>query len=254
MVESTVFQHLETTLQEFLMPLGFEVWPFKVGWYNAVLHSTFYLPYPEDTLAFIVLSAPQMFEKAFKPFLQKKLFKNVKDPIDECVSHYFTVLKQNLKDLNVDIIYDHELQPNRKPKVLVQTAAHVAGAAYYYQRKDVKNDPWGEKKIYGVCIHPRYGGWFAMRGVLIFPDILVPSLQQKDPVDCLSSDNKIIQVLENFNFHWQDWTYRDIIDVEERYSEEQKKYFSTPPKERLPLLEQMVDLRVPFLLKIMTSK
>jgi len=45
----------------------------------------------------------------------------------------------------VDIIFDYEILPSRKPKFLAQTAAHVAGAAYYYQRKDVKLDPWGKK-------------------------------------------------------------------------------------------------------------
>lgn len=42
-------------------------------------------------------------------------------------------------------MFDYEILPNRKPKFLAQTAAHVAGAAYYYQRKDVKLDPWGKK-------------------------------------------------------------------------------------------------------------
>lgn len=44
-------------------------------------------------------------------------------------------------------MYDFEMDRNRKPKILVQTAAHVAGAAYYYQRKDVANDPWGKTKV-----------------------------------------------------------------------------------------------------------
>lgn len=42
-------------------------------------------------------------------------------------------------------MFDYEMLPSRKPKFLAQTAAHVAGAAYYYQRKDVKLDPWGKK-------------------------------------------------------------------------------------------------------------
>ena len=43
-------------------------------------------------------------------------------------------------------------------------------------------------------------------------------------------------MLEQFNFHWQDGRYRDIIEVKERYSEEQKAYFATPPAERFRLL------------------
>lgn len=92
------------------------------------------------------------------------------------------------------------------------------------------------QKIFGVCIHPKYGGWFAIRGLLLFPDIQVPFLEQPAPVDCVSTEEKRIQLLEQFNFHWQDGRYRDIIEVKERYSEEQKAYFATPPAERLRLL------------------
>ncbi|XP_078417157.1 cyanocobalamin reductase / alkylcobalamin dealkylase isoform X1 [Cetorhinus maximus] len=219
-----------------LGPLGFQCDPFRIDWYNAVIQPSFHLQYPDDTLAFVVLSTPQMFEKAFKPFIADKQLPTVRDPIDECVVYYFSLVKKNLSDQRIEAIHDFEMLPNRKPKVLVQTAAHVAGAAYYYQMKDVQQNPWGEKKMYGVCIHPRYGGWFAIRGVLIFPDVQVPSLEQKLPVDCVSTDEKKIQLLERFNLHWQDWTYRDIIDVEERYSEEQKQYFATPPSERFKLL------------------
>lgn len=92
------------------------------------------------------------------------------------------------------------------------------------------------QKIYGVCIHPQYGGWFAIRAILIFPEIQVPFLEQYAPIDCVTTEEKRIQLLEKFNFHWQDWSYRDIIEVKERYSEEQKTYFATPPAERFKLL------------------
>lgn len=52
---------------------------------------------------------------------------------------------QSLADQNMDIMYDYEILPTRKPKFLAQTAAHVSGAAYLYQRKDVHQDSWGEK-------------------------------------------------------------------------------------------------------------
>ncbi|XP_032884595.1 cyanocobalamin reductase / alkylcobalamin dealkylase [Amblyraja radiata] len=227
---------IQRRLDELLSPLGFQCDPFKISWYNAVVQPCFHLQYPDDTLAFVVLSTPQMFEKAFKPFIGVMQLSTVRDPIDECVAHYFSLVGKNFPDHRIETIHDFELLPNRRPKVLVQTAAHEAGVAYYYQMKDVQKNPWGEKKLYGVCIHPRYGGWFAIRGVLIFPDVQVPSLEQKLPVDCVSTDEKKIQLLNRFNFHWQDWTYRDIIDVEERYSEEQMQYFATPPAERFKLL------------------
>ncbi|XP_059840142.1 cyanocobalamin reductase / alkylcobalamin dealkylase [Hypanus sabinus] len=232
---------MQRRLDELLSPYGFQCNPFRVCWYNAVVQPHFHLQYPDDTLAFVILSTPQMFEKAFKPFLAIMKLPGVRDPIDECVAHYFSLVRKNFPEQKIVTIHDFELLPNRRPKVLVQSAAHVAGAAYYYQMKDVQQNPWGEKKIYGVCIHPRYGGWFAIRGVLIFPDVQDPSLEQTLPVDCVSTEEKKIELLNRFNFHWQDWTYRDIIDVEERYSEEQRQYFATLPAERFKLLRQKSD-------------
>ncbi|XP_054141805.1 cyanocobalamin reductase / alkylcobalamin dealkylase isoform X2 [Melozone crissalis] len=230
-MERRVAEQLRSTLG----PLGLEAHALKVGWYNAVLPPAFHLPYPDDTLAFVVLSTPSMFDKALKPFVSKERLKIIRDPVDQCVSHHLSRVKEKFPDQRVDIMFDYELLPSRKPKFLAQTAAHVAGAAYYYQRKDVKLDPWG-KKIFGVCIHPKYGGWFAIRALLLFPGIQVPFLEQPPPVDCVSSEEKRIELLEQFNFHWQDGRYRDIIEVKERYSEEQKTYFATPPAERFRLL------------------
>ncbi|XP_074732272.1 cyanocobalamin reductase / alkylcobalamin dealkylase isoform X2 [Strix uralensis] len=128
-----------------LGPFGFEVHAFKVGWYNAILQPAFHLPYPDDTLAFVVLSTPSMFDKALKPFVNKERLKIIRDPVDQCVSHHLSRVKEKFPDQKVDVIFDYEILPSRKPKFLAQTAAHVAGAAYYYQRKDVKLDPWGKK-------------------------------------------------------------------------------------------------------------
>ena len=58
-----------------------------------------------------------------------------------------TLFQVLLPENDVEIIQDFELHPKtRRPKLLVQTAGHVSGAAYYYQRTDVCKDPWPEKK------------------------------------------------------------------------------------------------------------
>lgn len=49
------------------------------------------------------------------------------------------------------------------------------------------------------------------------------------------------ELLERFNFRWQDWTFRDIIPVEKKYSENQKTYFATPPKDRPALVAKLKD-------------
>uniref|UniRef100_A0AAY4CLY1 Cyanocobalamin reductase / alkylcobalamin dealkylase n=1 Tax=Denticeps clupeoides TaxID=299321 RepID=A0AAY4CLY1_9TELE len=220
-----------------LCPLSFSV---QIGWYNAVLPPSFHLPYHEDTLAVVVLSAPAMFEKLFIPFLQRHRREAARDPVDQCVSDTISsCVSQSFPKQEVDVMYDYEMHPNRKPKFLAQTAAHVAGAAYYYQQCDVPNQPWGSKKMFGVCIHPRWGGWFAIRALLVFRGVESGAeLQQAPPVDSVGSRQQRVELLESFNLHWQDWAYRDIIRSEDSYSPRQREYFSTPPGQRATLLQR----------------
>ena len=60
---------LQREIETVLCPHGFEVRPFLTGWYNKLVSDKFQLDYPEDTLAFVIISQPSMFEKAFLPFL-----------------------------------------------------------------------------------------------------------------------------------------------------------------------------------------
>ena len=95
------------------------------------------------------------------------------------------------------------------------------------------------QKIFGVCIHPKYGGWFALRGVLIFKGVTCPELEKKEPIDCVPTFEKRKELLEMFNYHWRDWTFRDIIPAVKKYSEDQMEYFSTPPKDRRQLIDKL---------------
>ncbi|KAF5900550.1 methylmalonic aciduria and homocystinuria type C protein, partial [Clarias magur] len=145
MSSDTVLNVVEP-LRESLNPLGFEVYPIKIGWYNAVVSAAHQLHYSADTLALVVLSTPSMFEKVFLPFLQTGCCEDFRDPIDQCVAQTVrSCVSECLPEQTVDIIFDHEMLPNRKPKFLAQTAAHVAGAARYYRPSDVQDPPWGNK-------------------------------------------------------------------------------------------------------------
>ncbi|XP_077391171.1 cyanocobalamin reductase / alkylcobalamin dealkylase isoform X2 [Festucalex cinctus] len=225
-------------LEESLVKLGFEVHTLKVGWYNSVLPDKLHLPYPDDILAVLLLSTPAMFEQAFLPFMEERSCQGISDPIDQCVKHCVTsALSQNFPGQKVDVRYDYELLPSRKPKFLAQTAAHVSGAAFYYQQSDVSDQPWANKKMFGVCVHPKLGGWFAIRALLVFQDVKMdPEQIQPDPLDCVPSREARIQLLEDFNLRWQDWSYRNIITPSQTYSQKQCDYFSTPPAQRHALL------------------
>lgn len=47
---------------------------------------------------------------------------------------------------NVKVVHDFELHPNRRPKVIMQTAAHASGAAYFYNPKSIYLDFSNEKR------------------------------------------------------------------------------------------------------------
>lgn len=232
-------ENVTELLQDSLCKLGFEVKPLKIGWYNHVLPASMHLSYPEDTLAVVVISTPSMFEEAFLPFLEEQSCLGLSDPIDQCVKHCVSsAVSKCFSGETVDVMYDYELLPSRKPKFLAQTAAHVSGVAFYYQQSDVPQQPWGNKKMYGVCVHPSFGGWFAIRALLVFEDVTVgPETLQPVPPDCVPSREDRIRLLEAFNFNWQDWTYRDIISPVQTYSQKQKDYFGTLPAKRFDLLK-----------------
>ncbi|XP_076873308.1 cyanocobalamin reductase / alkylcobalamin dealkylase isoform X2 [Brachyhypopomus gauderio] len=227
------------TLRESLNSLGFEVYPFKIGWYNEVVSPAHHLMYSADTLAVVILSTPSMFEKTLIPFLHRGCWESIRDPIDECVAHsIYSCVSEHFPDQCVDIKYDYEMLPSRKPKFLAQTAAHVAGAARYYRPSDIKDPPWGSK-MFGVCIHPQFGGWFAIRALMVWKDLEAGGeLQQVAPPDCVASQEARINLLEKFNLCWKDWTYRDIIPTKESYSPRQREYFLTPPAQRVELLKK----------------
>ena len=67
---------------------------FQVGWYNDQVGAKFELDYAYDTLAFIVISQPSMFEKGFLPFMKEQKYSGIRDPIDECMIYYFQQAKQ----------------------------------------------------------------------------------------------------------------------------------------------------------------
>ena len=90
-----------------------------------------------------------------------------------------------------------------------------------------------------MSVHPKYGGWFALRGVLIFKGVTCPDLERKHPKDIVPTTELRKELLERFNFRWKDWSFRDIIPAEKKYSEDQKEYFSTPPKDRKELIDRL---------------
>ena len=145
---------------------------------------------------------------------------------------------------DVTVLHDFQLNPNRRPKVLVQTAAHVAGAVKFFQDADVQDKELlkdvKSPKIFPVCIHPKFGGWFAIRAVVIFEKKKAVKLPKKDCSLCLS-EKEIAKLLRLYNDQWQDWSFRDVIKTEERYSDMQKMYFETKPDCRFDIIDKFCE-------------
>ncbi|XP_035208867.1 cyanocobalamin reductase / alkylcobalamin dealkylase-like isoform X2 [Stegodyphus dumicola] len=212
----------------------------QVGWYNSLVQSIFKLNYDENNVAFLIISIPKMFENAFIPFLKQKNneVSGLNDPIDECMMFYLSKISQLFPDHKIKVVHDFELHPNRRPKLVMQSVAHASGAAYLYHPNSINNTK--NKKMFGVCIHPQYGGWFALRAVAFFEDLQCSDLPQTFPKDVVPSEEDRTKLLELYNFHWEDWRFRDIIPVTEKYSDLQIKYFSTPPGNRGEIINDIL--------------
>ena len=54
------------------------------------------MPYPDDALAFIILSTPAMFEKCFIPFIKSvpQPMNGLRDPLDQCIGQKVLQIKQ----------------------------------------------------------------------------------------------------------------------------------------------------------------
>uniref|UniRef100_A0A0M3IMN9 Cyanocobalamin reductase (cyanide-eliminating) n=2 Tax=Ascaris TaxID=6251 RepID=A0A0M3IMN9_ASCLU len=231
---------------------GFELHPFKVGSYNSVAGPCFQLPYKEDTLGIILLNTPHFFETTFKKWIQMK--KKPEETLEDFAKHFpsgplsaffnerFEEAIQMFGAQEVVVIHDSEVLPNRRPKVLMTTCGHVAGAAFFYHPPEealgtANSASSAKRRRAGVSLHPKYGGYFAFRGVFVFLNVRLPSdfKEERAPM-LLDTVEKQEEAITLFNTHWWDGRYRDCGNPVEKYSDLQLKYFSTMPDKRWPVI------------------
>ena len=126
----------------------------------------------------------------------------------------------------------------------MQTAGHVSGAVRFYQETDVESSLIQEEKskLFPVCMHPNFGGWMALRGILVFPNICVPHLEKRLPPELIESQEEILQLLKLYNHHWRDNRFRDCVqNIKERYSKIQQDYFAQKPgPQRIEYLSKLI--------------
>ncbi|KHN73674.1 MMACHC-like protein [Toxocara canis] len=215
---------------------GFEWHPFKVGSHNAIVQEKVHLKFADDALGVLVISTPSFFETTYKRWLKNhwsagETVDDVKKkvgphPIEGFFKWKFEQIENILSPIRVVSICDFEPVKDRLPTVSLPACGHVSGAAYFYH----PNHPTTGEKIYpqGLNLHPKYGGYFTFRGVIIFPDVHLPTdFKEPEPVKTLDTDAKVLEALELFNKYWMDNRYRNCGNPVEKYSALQLKYFST---------------------------
>lgn len=80
-----------------------------------------------------------------------------------------------------------------------------------------------------MAIHPRHGGWFAFRAVIVLPQLLVPALRQSSvPSESVLRGESVRVLLEEYNTDWRANRWRDVLPHEGRatYEPEQVAYFA----------------------------
>ena len=90
-----------SSLESYCRPLGLETAPLKVGWYNEALQDKRFAfnDLDPDTLAFIVVSSPSMFEKAFIPFVRSGTGNSLNSLFKICgLCYAHTLSKQGVTD------------------------------------------------------------------------------------------------------------------------------------------------------------
>lgn len=225
---------------------GFEVYPFRVDWYNELVAPKYKLDYKNNTSALIFFTIPYIFNEGFIPFLCDNKEKVIHRSWEKFIRYNMKKVQWKLKEAynltipDEDIMYSFDYAYGHA-KILVQTAGHVAGGAYYYQRKDVTPDPWPKNKaIYGVSIHPLYGGYFSLDAVIILRDIHDLEMKEKAPPDVVKTPTKRAVLLTLYNSCYQNQEWREIIPVERKYTKEHMEYESTYGEERDKYVMQLI--------------
>ncbi|XP_067941454.1 cyanocobalamin reductase / alkylcobalamin dealkylase-like isoform X1 [Watersipora subatra] len=198
---SDISEHLEQTFVD--GDVKMEAFPFKIGDYNEEIQKNYpgdkglgmMLPYPDDTIAFITVYSAKDYSYAESAAVLESESAQLRQYYsDACFN-----------ESSIELLQANEMQtlPNGLvlPIVHTQTASHVAGAAYYYQRKHVTDEPdeWKGKEIYGVSIHQKFGLDTRFGGVLVFRELLDSNFDAPDPVDVAASQEERLRVLNEYN-------------------------------------------------------
>lgn len=236
-------QDLVVESNKYLKKLGLFLKPFVLSQYNDAVSKEYQLsigkaPLHKNTVCLIVASNAKFCGKIMQKFsenipsdLEREFIENPVHCITKYYLKHFVIAKLYEKfGSDIEILHDFDMINNR-PRILVQTAGHVSGMAYFYHPEKFR---FSDLK-YGCSLHPIYGGWFGFRGAIILKNYYCDSFNSVEPVDVFGGlHDDVRYFLELFNAFDSKW--RDVVPSLLRYDQEQIDFFNTPPSQRsLPL-------------------
>ena len=171
-----------------------------------------------NRVAFICISHRDFFKRVVSEF----------DPISDTTSFVDNTVDKVLREtlcMFHPSLAARGYNTDKPPYVHVQSMGHVAGVDEYISASTISpdlavltgnRDPdlWGDltNKILGVSIHPKYGGWYAYRMLIILEGVAWPTDKiQEEPLKFLSDQDKET-IISEYNSNSDLCRWRDFND------------------------------------------
>lgn len=264
------WQHLHRALSGRLAKAHVYCKPFLVGWYNDLRRETArgsqLLDLPEDTLAFLLYSGPGFIDTIVEYFMHHSRDEDchyVDGAVDALMEGLISELPEdvNAKAINLD---------KGPPYFHAQSLGVVAGVGQHLDPAEIDDPEWHEsiskqllenrspevwgtdmavrRKMFGISVHPEFGGWYAYRGVVVLHGIRTSMLMRPPCIVAVQDVSEKKRIIEEYNLRADDCRWRDLLrsghSPDKRYSPEEMLFFSEMNLgKRRRFLEMKVDIR-----------
>lgn len=235
--------------------------PFLVGWYNDERKRTAggasTIAADDDAVAFAIYSFPGYIDVIAEHYARQRPSTGF---VDATTNEVLQELRAKLPEQLGAVVVNTDEGP---PYYHVQTVGAVAGVDQHMEAVDVNNAEWAEdlsdqleetrdermwgtdpemrRKIFGVNMHPTYGGWYAYRALVVLHAVHAKDLKRPEPLNFVGDDD-MRRILSEYNLKHSDCNWRDLKvhghPPENKYTPEEFFFFTeTAPSKRRKFLE-----------------
>jgi len=237
--------------------------PFLVKWYNQSRQDTAggasLIDAPENALAFALYSIPGFVDIVAEHFARSR---PKSDCVDNATNEILEALKASLpSDVDALVVNTNDGPPFYHAQSMgavscadqnIEESDFGEEAAEWREElqedlaenRDQKmwgTDPATLRKIYGVNMHPIYGGWYSYRALVVFRGVTAEGLPRREPMQFLEP-SEARRIISEYNLAHEECRWRDLTSsghpAEHRYTPEEYYFFmESKPKKRERYLE-----------------